>query len=54
VEIARLHSNTAGLSAGAVRYLKVKIEADSLRLLFDRLIIAAHLVSPHFASRTLR
>ncbi len=48
VEIASLHSNTAGLSAGAVRYLKVKIEADCLRLLIDRLIIAAHLVSPPF------
>ena len=45
-EIARLHSNTAGLSAGTVRYLKVKIETDCLRLLFDRLAIAAHLVSP--------
>ena len=54
VEIARLHSNTAGLSAGTVRYLKVKIETDCLQLLFDRLAIAAHLVSPHFASRTLR
>jgi hypothetical protein len=26
--------------------LKVKIEADGFRILFDRLIIAAHLVSP--------
>ena len=49
VEIARLHLHAAGLSAGAVRYLKVKIEAYRLRVLLDRLIIAAHLVSPHFA-----
>jgi hypothetical protein len=41
-----LHSDAAGLSAGAVGYLKVKIEADGFRILFDRLIIAAHLVSP--------
>jgi hypothetical protein len=46
VVIVRLHSNAAGLSAGAVRYLKVKIEADGFRILFDRLITAAHLVSP--------
>ena len=44
MEIVRLHSNAASLSAGAVRNLKVKIEAD--RVLLDRLIIAAHLVSP--------
>ena len=49
VEIVRLHSNAAGLSAGTVRNLKVKIEADSLRVFFDRLIILAHLVSPRFA-----
>ena len=42
----RLHSNAASLSAGAGRYLKVKIEPD--RVLLDRLIIAAHLVSPPF------
>ena len=48
VEIARLHLNAAGLSAGAVRDLKVKIEAYRLRVLLDRLIIAAHLVSPPF------
>ena len=47
VEIVRLHSNAASLSAGAIRYLKVKIEPD--RVLLDRLIIAAHLVSPRFA-----
>jgi hypothetical protein len=47
VEIARLHSKL-GFSAGAVRYLKVKIEADGFRLLFDRLIIATHVVSPPF------
>ena len=46
VEIVRLHSNAAGLSAGAVRYLKVEIEPD--RFFWDRLIIAAHLVSPPF------
>src|SRR5882757_3237183 len=46
VVIVRLHSNAASLSAGAVRYLKVKIEADGFRILFDRLIIAAHLMSP--------
>jgi hypothetical protein len=46
VEIVRLHSNAAGLSAGAVRYLKVEIEPD--RFSWDRLIIAAHLVSPPF------
>ena len=44
VEIVRLHSNAAGLSAGAVRYLKVEIEPD--RFFWDRLIIAAHLLSP--------
>jgi hypothetical protein len=44
--IARFHSNAAGLSTGAVRYLKVKIEADSFGVFRDRLIIAAHLVSP--------
>ncbi|XIA68033.1 hypothetical protein ACFIOY_29430 [Bradyrhizobium sp. TZ2] len=44
VEIVRLHSNAAGLSAGAVRYLKVEIEPD--RFFWDRVIIAAHLVSP--------
>jgi hypothetical protein len=48
VEIARLHLNAAGLSAGAVRYFKVKIEAYRLRVLLDRLIVAAHLVSPPF------
>jgi hypothetical protein len=48
VEIARLHANTAGLSAGSIRYLKVKIEADCFRIFFDRLIISAHLVSPPF------
>jgi hypothetical protein len=53
VVIVRFHSNAAGLSASAVRYLKVKIEADCFRIFFDRLIIAAHLVSPHFALRTL-
>jgi hypothetical protein len=53
VVIVRLHSNAAGFSAGAVRYLKVKIEADCIRIFLDRLIIAAHLVSPRFASRTL-
>jgi hypothetical protein len=53
VEIARLHANTAGLSAGSIRYLKVKIEADCFRIFFDRLIISAHLVSPRFASRIL-
>jgi hypothetical protein len=47
VEIWRLHSNAAGLSAGAGRYLKMEIEPD--RVLLDRLIIAAHLVSPLFA-----
>ena len=51
VEIVRLHSNAAGLSAGAIRYLKVKIEPD--RFFRDRLIIAAHLVSPRFAWRIL-
>ena len=51
VEIVRLHSNAAGLSAGAVRYLKVEIEPD--RLVWVRLIIAVHLVSPHFAWRIL-
>jgi len=51
VEIVRLHSNAASLSAGAIRYLKVKIEPD--RVLLDRLIIAAHLVSPRFAWRIL-
>jgi len=44
VEIVRLHSNAAGLSAGAVRYLKVEIEPD--HFFWDRLIIAAHLLSP--------
>jgi hypothetical protein len=53
VKIARFHSNAAGLSPGAVRYLKVKIEADCFQIFLDRLIIAAHLVSPHFAFRTL-
>jgi hypothetical protein len=47
VEIVRLHSNAAGLSAGAGRYLKMEIEPN--RVLLDRLIIAAHLVSPRFA-----
>jgi hypothetical protein len=46
VVIVRFHSNAAGLSAGAVRYLKMKIEADGIRILFDRLTVAAHLVSP--------
>jgi hypothetical protein len=49
VEIVSLHSNAAGLPAGAVRNLKVKIEADSFRVFFGRLIIVAHLVSPRFA-----
>jgi hypothetical protein len=48
VEIARLYANTAGVSAGSVRYLKVKIEADCFRIPCDRLIISAHLVSPRF------
>ena len=51
VKIVRLHLNAASLSAGAIRYLKVKIEPD--RVLLDRLIIAAHLVSPRFAWRIL-
>ena len=51
VEIVRLHSNAAGLPAAAVRYLKVEIEPD--RFFWDRLIIAAHLVSPRFAWRIL-
>jgi hypothetical protein len=46
VVIARLHANAAGLSAGAARYLKVKIEADGFRVFLDRLIIQTHLVSP--------
>jgi hypothetical protein len=54
VEIARLHANTAGLSAGSVRYLKVKIEADCFRIFFDRLIIAPHLVSPPFCVAHIR
>jgi hypothetical protein len=53
VEIVRLHSNTAGLSAGSDPYLKVKIEADGFRVSLDRLIIQTHLVSPRFASFTL-
>jgi hypothetical protein len=53
-EIVRLHSNAAGLSAGVARYLKVKIEANGFRVFLDRLIIPTHLVSPRFASRTLR
>src|SRR5258707_62204 len=32
VVIVRFHSNAAGLSASAVRYLKVKIEADCFRI----------------------
>jgi hypothetical protein len=44
VDIVRLHSNAAGLPAGAVRYLKVEIEPD--HFFWDRLIIAAHLLSP--------
>jgi hypothetical protein len=51
VEIVRLHLNAASLSAGAIRYLKVKIEPD--RFFRDQLIIAAHLVSPRFAWRIL-
>ena len=51
VEIVRLHLNAASLSAGAIRYLKVEIEPD--RFFWDRLIIAAHLVSPRFAWRIL-
>ena len=47
--IVRFHTNAAGLPSGTVRYLKVKNEADCFGILFDRLIIAAHLVSPHFA-----
>ncbi len=47
MEIVGLHSNAASLSAGAVPYLKMEIEPD--RVLLDRLIIAAHLVSPRFA-----
>ena len=49
--IVRFHTNAAGLPSGTVRYLKVKNEADCFGILFDRLIIAAHLVSPHFALR---
>jgi hypothetical protein len=48
VEIARLHANTAGVSAGFVRYLKVKIEADCFGIFFDRLIISAHSGVPPF------
>src|SRR3954468_7205223 len=40
------HSNAASLSAGAGRYLKVKTESDGFRILFDPLIVAAHLASP--------
>jgi hypothetical protein len=46
VVIVGLHSISAGLSAGAVRYLEVKIEADGFRIFFDRLIIATHLGPP--------
>jgi hypothetical protein len=46
VEIVRLHSNAASLSAGAVRYLKVKIEADCFQVFSDWL--STHLVSPRF------
>jgi hypothetical protein len=49
--IVRFDTNAAGLPSGTVRYLKVKIEADCFGILFDRLIIAAHLVSPRFALR---
>ena len=49
VEIMRLHENAAGFSAVAVRYLKVKIEADGLRIFSDRQIIAMHLVPPGVA-----
>src|SRR5437868_4190310 len=45
--IVRFHTNAAGLPSGTVRYLKVKNEADCFGILFDRLIIAAHLMSPH-------
>lgn len=51
VEIVRLDSNAAGLSAGTVRYLKVEIESD--RFFWVRLIIVAHLVSPRYAWRIL-
>ena len=49
VEIVRLHLNAASLSAGAVRYLKVKIKVDCFQIFSDWLIISAHLVSPRFA-----
>src|SRR5256885_8138284 len=52
--IVRFHTNAAGLSSGTVRNLKVKNEAACFGILFDRLIIAAHLVSPPFALSTLR
>jgi hypothetical protein len=45
--IVRFHTNAAGLPSGTIRYLKVKNEADCFGILFDRLTIAAHLVSPH-------
>ena len=46
VVIVCFHSNAVGLSARAVRYLKVKIEADCFRIFFDRSIIAAHWCPP--------
>jgi len=49
VEIVRPHSNAASLSAGAVCYLKVKIEADCFKIFSDGLIISTHLASPRFA-----
>jgi hypothetical protein len=49
VEIVRPYSNAASLSAGAICYLKVKIEADCFQIFSDVLIISTHLVSPRFA-----
>jgi hypothetical protein len=50
----RFNANTAGLSAAHIRYLKIKRVLPGFRRLFRRRLIAAHLVSPCFASRTLR
>jgi hypothetical protein len=49
--IVRFHANAAGLPSGTVRNLKVKNETDCFGIFFDRLIIAAHLLSSIFALR---
>ena len=50
VNVGCLHLDAASPPPAAVRYLKMKGKVSRLRVFMDRLMIAAHSVSPCFAS----